>query len=181
MANRTDVFDLIVFFNGPIEAHGLFEDRFGVVRRRFKVAMEGRREDAVLILTEHFIYDDGERQERVWRMTPGPAGAFTATAPDIIGIVRGTATADTATMTYKHEVRMEGRGVVLSFADRLHRLDGDTAISRAVVTKWGIRVGEVSIFFCRLATPADDSIFDHAGSIAGVDAPLDQPGFVKTY
>lgn len=147
-------FELTEFFAGSVQASGLFEDRFGSVRRRFCVAMDGQFADGVFVLTEDFIYDDGECQQRVWRVVPGQAGAFTATAADIVGTAHGVAASHTITMVYRHEVMIEGRGVVLSFHDRIHRVDEVTAFSRAVVTKWGFKVGEVTICFRKVAARA---------------------------
>ena len=40
-AAEKPVLDLKTYFNGPIEAHGLFTDRSGKVVRRFTVQMTG--------------------------------------------------------------------------------------------------------------------------------------------
>ena len=63
--------DLYEYFAGEIRAWGLFEDRFGRVRRQFQVDVEGRIEDGELVLEEDFLYDDGERDRRVWRIRTG--------------------------------------------------------------------------------------------------------------
>ncbi|WP_296994155.1 DUF3833 family protein, partial [Thalassospira sp. UBA1131] len=54
---RFDVFD---YFEGDSWAWGIFEDRFGTLRRQFTVEITGTVEDGVLTLEEDFIYDDGE-------------------------------------------------------------------------------------------------------------------------
>jgi hypothetical protein len=165
MLETTAAFDLAAFFAGPSTAFGIFEDRFGTVRRRFTVDMHGAFDrDGAFLLHEQFAYDDGERVERTWRIVPGKKGAFTATAPDVIGVVEGTATLDTVSMDYLHELRIEGRPVVMRFADRIHKLDDGSAFSRTRVSKWGIRIGEVSIFFQRGTAPRGDmaAAADHA-------------------
>jgi Protein of unknown function (DUF3833) len=150
MMPKTRAFALTEFFNGTVLAFGMFEDRFGTLRRRFEVEMSGRFEGETFWLTEHFRYDDGEIADRVWRIVPGSDGSFTATAGDIVGQVQATATPDTITMRYQHRIEMQGRSVVLSFLDRIFAMDAQTAFSRAKVSKFGIKVGEVTIYYRRI-------------------------------
>jgi hypothetical protein len=156
-----ETFDLVAFFSKPVRAEGLFEDRFGTVRRRFIVAMTGQMVGATFELHEDFIYDDGERQERVWRLITGRGGSFTATADDIIGVSRGVTRGNTISMTYRHKVMAEGRSMVLSFDDRFIKMTAQTAFSRARVSKWGIGVGEVLIFYRQVAEAVLDAEIDH--------------------
>lgn len=56
-------FDLYEYFEGKTVAWGLFEDRFGTVRRQFKVDIIGSVDKSesheTLTLDEHFTYADG--------------------------------------------------------------------------------------------------------------------------
>ena len=150
MPERKSAFALTDFFMGTVQASGLFEDRFGQIRRRFSVAMSGAWEGEAFLLRENFVYDDGETQHRVWRVVPRDAGGFLATADDIVGVVSGSSTADAILMRYRMRLNVEGRKLVLSFTDRIYRMDHEMAFSRAVVTKWGVKVGEVSITYRRM-------------------------------
>ena len=49
------------YFNGKTEAWGLFHDRFGNLKRSFKVDISGTVSGNELILDERFLYDDGEK------------------------------------------------------------------------------------------------------------------------
>lgn len=150
MLKTTETFDLTEFFAGDVTAFGVFEDRFGRVRRRFTVDMIGSFEaDGAFYLRENFVYDDGERIERTWRIVPTGKGCFVATAPDVLGDVVGQSTIDAVSMDYLHEIRVEGRALMLRFLDRIYKVDERSAIARTRVTKWGIKVGDVSIFFRR--------------------------------
>lgn len=151
MFETSGPFALTAFFAGHVRATGIFEDRFGTVRRRFIADMVGRFEGCAFVMTEDFVFDDGEKQHRVWRITPRDDGSFAATANDIVGVATGVTIGSTIKMRYRHEVMIDGRAVVLSFDDQIHRLDRDNAIGRARVNKWGVKVGELSIFFQRVA------------------------------
>ena len=60
--------DLILeqYFLGKTFASGIFEDRFGNVRRQFTVDIDGTWDGKTLTLTEDFIFGDGETETRVW-------------------------------------------------------------------------------------------------------------------
>ena len=57
--------DLRTYFNGPIEAHGIFTDRSGKVVRRFTVQMTGSWNGKEGVLDERFTYSDGKIERRV--------------------------------------------------------------------------------------------------------------------
>ena len=78
-------FELTSFLEGRTSAWGVFEDRFGKLRRRFSVEMVGRWLDDVFLLEESFTYDDGARETRVWRVAPSGEGQFTASCADCVG------------------------------------------------------------------------------------------------
>ena len=50
------------YFLGKTYASGIFEDRFGTVRRQFTVDIEGTFDQNVLYLVEDFVFNDGERE-----------------------------------------------------------------------------------------------------------------------
>ncbi|MCU0972016.1 MAG: DUF3833 domain-containing protein, partial [Gammaproteobacteria bacterium] len=56
------------YFLGKTRAWGIFQDRSGKLRRQFTVDIDGRLQDGELVLTEDFVYADGERSQRVWRI-----------------------------------------------------------------------------------------------------------------
>ena len=57
------------FFNGNLKAYGLVMDWQGKVIRRFSVDMKASWEKNIGILEEEFYYKDGERQQRIWKLT----------------------------------------------------------------------------------------------------------------
>jgi len=57
--NRTPPLRLEEFFQGETIAWGIFEDRFGNLRRQFRVNITGTVDGDTLTLDEDFLYDDG--------------------------------------------------------------------------------------------------------------------------
>ena len=66
--NKTPKLNLFEFFKGETVAYGIFEDRFGKLRRQFRVKIKGSVEENILTLDEKFIYDDGEKATRIWKI-----------------------------------------------------------------------------------------------------------------
>jgi hypothetical protein len=142
-------FELTTFLDGHTSAWGIFEDRFGRLRRRFSVDMHGRWESGVFILEESFVYETGEREERTWRVVPSGEGRFTATCPDCIGSLTGECDVQSIRMTYKFRLKLEARHLSVDLDDRIYRMGDGIAVNRATIRKWGVKLGELSLFFMR--------------------------------
>jgi hypothetical protein len=142
-------FELTSFLEGRVFAWGIFEDRFGRVRRRFTVEMVGHWEERVFLLHERFTYDDGSHETRVWRVEPEGRDRFTATCPDCVGVARGECKADAVRISYTFRLKFDGRELHVAFDDRIYRVGEHLAVNRATMRKWGVRLGELSLFFQR--------------------------------
>ena len=148
--------DLEVFFDGPSVAHGQFMDRFGTVRRRFEVQIDGDWDGEVLTLTEDFVYEDGATERRVWRLRKtGPVTedqAWEGTAEGVHGVARGQERGDTFNWRYTIDLPIpsaDGSVDTLraSFDDWMWQLTGDRLLNKAYMSRFGVRIGEVVLFF----------------------------------
>ena len=139
--------DLYEYFSGSTQAWGLFEDRFGRVRRQFHVEIEGDVEAGVLVLVENFLYDDGERDQRVWRIRQDGPGCYVGRAADVVGEARGYAAGNTLSWRYDMALKIGERKLRVSFSDWMYLQADNVLINRARVRKFGLRVGSVSLFF----------------------------------
>lgn len=135
------------YFAGRTEAWGLFEDRFGRVRRQFKVDIDGRFDGRELTLVEDFVYADGEEERRVWRITPLGDGRYEGRADDVVGAAVGRAAGNALHWAYDMHLEIGDSTWQVHFDDWM-LLQGDgVLINRATVTKFGIALGEVTVFF----------------------------------
>jgi hypothetical protein len=153
-ANRNPAFDLSAFFDGNAVAYGIFEDRFGNLRRQFRVNLSGRRDGNQLILDEDFLYDDGERANRTWTIDRqqdfGKDGIlYEGRAADVEAVARGTQAGNTLNWQYDVVLDMSGMSLKVHFDDWIYKQDEDIAINRAYVTKYGVDIGSVTIVFIR--------------------------------
>lgn len=144
-------FELTSFLEGRTRAWGIFQDRFGRVRRRFTVDMTGRWEGHAFYLDENFTYDDDSHESRVWRVEPMEPGRFSATCADCVGTAHGDCGPDAIRMTYTFRLKIDGREFHVELDDRIYRVGDRIAVNRATMRKWGIRLGEISLFFQREA------------------------------
>lgn len=137
------------FLLGRSTAEGVFQDLTGRVRRRFAVALEGRSEAGSLVLSEDFLFDDGETERRVWRITAHSDGAYTATADDMLGQARGRVRNGLLRWTYLFSLKIGARRVRVRFHDTFVQLADDALLNVARITKFGIELGRTTIIFRR--------------------------------
>lgn len=135
------------YFAGETHAWGIFVDRFGQLRRQFNVRIAGSYADGVLTLDEHFCYADGERQRRVWRIERTDAHRYLGRADDVIGTAQGELYGNALRWRYRLALPIGGKPREVSFDDWMFLQPGGVLINRAKLSKFGLTLGEVSLFF----------------------------------
>lgn len=141
--NTSPDFDVLTFFSGELEAKGVVMDRGGQITRRFSVEMLGTLENKTLILEEWFVFDDGEKMKRTWRIKQNEDGTYNGTAGDIIGTAQGEQSGMALHWDYKMDLSVDGSIYRVVFDDWLYKIDENNVINRSVIKKWGFDVGEV--------------------------------------
>ncbi len=149
-AGRTPELVLEEYFLGQTRASGIFEDRFGTVRRQFEVDITGTVDGDTLTLDEHFTFADGETDRRVWTIRRIDANAYEGTADDVIGTAKGKLFGNALNWTYRVNLAMGDRSLRVRFDDWLFLQPDGVLINRARVTKFGFEVGQVTLFFQRV-------------------------------
>ena len=136
------------YFAGKTKAWGLFEDRFGKVRRQFQVEIDGTWDGTLLTLVEDFVYDDGEIDQRIWRITKETDGSYTGRADDIEGVARGFTSGRAFNWSYDIDLpREDGSTTRLHFRDVLERQSDGSVLNTARVSKFLFPVGRVEVVF----------------------------------
>ncbi|MFC3627766.1 DUF3833 domain-containing protein [Vogesella amnigena] len=146
-------FDLRQFFNGPLTAHGMFQDRSGKVLRRFTVSMQGRWQGDSGVLDEQFRYDDGETQRRVWTLKKLPDGRYSGTAADVVGEASGRTEGFALFWDYTLRLPVDGKEYEVRFDDWMYQLDARSVLNRSVMSKFGVRLGEVTLYIRKEDAP----------------------------
>ena len=135
------------YFEGPVKAWGLLQDRKGKVTRQFKADMYGSFENDILTLKEDFYWTDGEKQQRIWKIKKIDENKYEGSAPDVVGIARGFQYGSAFKFEYNLMVPFKGKNIKVSFDDWIFKQDDEVAINRATLTKFGFKVGELTVFF----------------------------------
>lgn len=139
--------DLRRYFNGPLVAHGMFTDRQGRIVRRFTVQLQGHWNGEQGVLEEDFVYNDGERQRRVWRITHLGDGRYRGLADDVVGEAEGIAAGNTLRWRYTLALPVDGRVWHVQFDDWMVLMDERVMLNRATMSKFGIELGQVTLSF----------------------------------
>ena len=140
---------LETFFEGRTVAWGQFQDVFGEVRRRFRVEVEGSWDGERLTLVEDFVYEDGATERRVWTLRKTGPTTWEGTAPGVVGVARGEVRGDVFNWRYVIDLPETSGGFRAAFDDWMWLLSEDRLLNRAYVSRFGVPLGEVIIFFER--------------------------------
>jgi hypothetical protein len=146
-ADQKPVLDLKTYFNGELEAHGIFTDRSGRVQRRFVVTMTGTWAGNQGTLDERFAYSDGTTERRVWRLTDEGNGRWTGRADDVVGVAEGSAAGNALNWRYTLKLPVDGSVYEVQFDDWMYLMDERVMLNKAVMSKFGIQLGEVTLAF----------------------------------
>ena len=139
--------DLKEYFNGKVDAWGMIQDRSGKVTKRMFVEMTCTWTGDVGTLDERFTYADGTKETRVWTIRK-EGDRYTGTAADVVGEAKGVASGNTLRWNYVLDAKRDDGGTIhLDMDDWMWLLDDKTLANRTTFSKFGIRFGEVTIFF----------------------------------
>ena len=137
------------YFLGNVKAWGILQGRSGVIKRRFTAKMNGSFEGENFILNEDFSWDDGEKQTRQWIIKKIGEHNYEGTAADVVGIAKGSSYGSAFKFEYKLLIPYEGKKIKVKFDDWIFKQDDEVAINRAILTKFGFKIGELSVFFVK--------------------------------
>ena len=139
--------DLSRYFNGTLDADGMFQDRSGKVVKRFHVLIEASWKGPVGTLDERFTYSDGSIQRRVWTVTRLDANHYSGRADDVVGEARGEARGNALRWKYVMALPVDGKVYNVNFDDWMFLMDDRVMLNRSVMSKFGFRLGEVTLSF----------------------------------
>lgn len=145
--NNKPSLDIYQFFGGETHAWGMFRDRQGKLIKQFTVDIKGQRQGDDLVLDEHFKYSDGSRQERIWTLQPQSDGTWRGRAADVVGEARGEVAGNALHWRYDLKLPANGREWTVHFDDWMFLQDDKTMLNNAHLSKFGIGLGDVSLFF----------------------------------
>jgi len=145
--NNKPVLKLEEYFKGKTFARGLFEDRFGNVKKSFKVDIVGTWDGKFLILKENFIYDDGSKEYREWKLEKIGSNKYQGFADGVIGLASGETSGNAFNWKYDFNLQIGSSKYKVRFDDWMFLQDNNYLVNIATVSKFGITLGKVILFF----------------------------------
>ena len=147
-ADQLPRFDIREVLNGEMITEGIIYGPTGRVSSRFVATMNAAWQGQSGTMTEDFTYSSGRVQKRAWAFTlAGENGAFTATAPDIIGTANGQQMGAAVRLTYRIQLPPDAGGYVLDVVDWMYLLENGSVMNRSEFRKFGIKVAELVATF----------------------------------
>ncbi len=137
------------FFRGELTAHGVVMDRSGRVIRSFNADILASWKDGVGTLDEDFIFDDGEKQKRVWTLTPDGTGGYEGTAGDVVGTGALGWAGNALFMDYVLRIPWRDGTVDVRVDDRMYRVSERVLINESRMQKFGVTVGRIVLTIVR--------------------------------
>ncbi len=150
-AAEKPVLDLRQYFNGTLDAYGIFTDRSGAVVKRFTVVMRCTWNGDEGVLDEDFIYSDGTTQKRIWRLKHLGNGRYIGRADDVVGEAIGETQGNAFRWGYTLALPVDGKVWEVQFDDWMYLMDDRVMLNKAEMSKFGIRLGEVTLSFVKRA------------------------------
>ncbi|MCW5650914.1 MAG: DUF3833 domain-containing protein [Ramlibacter sp.] len=148
-AAEKPVLDLREYFNGTLDAWGVFTERSGKVIKRFTVVMTCSWQGDQGVLDEDFLYSDGSRQRRVWRLTRQADGHYIGRADDVVGQALGQARGNALRWQYTLALPVDGQTYHVQFDDWMYLMTDRVMLNKAVMSKYGFKLGEVTLSFTK--------------------------------
>lgn len=145
-SSERPVLDLARYFDGTVDGWGMFQDRSGRVVKRFQVRIDASWDGNTGTLDEHFEYSDGTKERRVWTLVKD-GDRYTGTAGDVVGTAQGRAAGNALHWTYTLALPVDGRTWHVDMDDWMFLVDATTLLNRTTMSKFGVKVGEVTLAF----------------------------------
>ena len=133
------------FFKGRTLATGEFVNTIDGSRRGLTAIIDGSFDGKTLTLVEYFTFSDGEKYKKTWRLTKTGPSTYVGTREDVVGEAQGRLDGPFFRLTYDADVKAKGTVLTLKFDDVLALEQDGSVLNRAVVSKWGVKIGEVTL------------------------------------
>jgi hypothetical protein len=145
----TPALDPREFFSGDLTAHGVVKNRGSRVIRTFNANIQASWANGIGTLVEHFRFDDGETQQRIWTLTPDGNGSYVGTANDVIGTSQLTFAGNSLFMKYVLRIAYGDSTIDVHVDDRMYLTSPNVLINESRMSKYGLDVGSIALVIVR--------------------------------
>ena len=104
------------------------------------------------MLDEHFLFNDGEKSFRQWRIKKLAGNQYEGRADDVVGKATGVSAGNALNWRYLLDLKLDsGSTVRVKFNDWMFLQSDGVLLNRAKMSKFGIELGQVTISFQKQA------------------------------
>ena len=89
------------------------------------------------------------RSRRVWTITRLDERRYRGTAADVVGEAEGEAFGNALRWRYVMNLEVDGKTWAVDFDDWMYLMDDRVMLNRSVMSKFGVRLGEVTLSFSK--------------------------------
>lgn len=143
---------LETFFNGNLVAYGVVLDRSGNLLRRFSVDLVANWQGDSGEIKEWFLFDDGEKSTRIWRLKKVADNQYQGEADDVIGTAEGSTSGSVLYWEYELEIDVDGTIYQVTLDDKMYLIDKDRLFNKTDMLKYGFKVGEIILYIEKEST-----------------------------
>ncbi len=111
------------YLSGNVKAWGILQNRSGKVTRQFSADLNGEWDGKQLILNEKFLWNDGEIQNRQWKINKISEHNYEGTAEDVVGKAIGYSYGPSFKFEYVLLVPVKGKNMKITFDDWIFMQD----------------------------------------------------------
>ena len=140
-------FDLAEYFDGQVIAYGMVQDYSDKLTRQFCVQIIGSWQGNKGVLDETFYFKDGEQSKRIWELELLENGKVKGIAADVIGVAEGQIQGNVFQWQYDMTIQVDGSDYEVALDDWLYQQDKYRVFNRTAIYKFGMEVGQITIFF----------------------------------
>lgn len=130
---------------GQTLGEGVFVNSLTGAKTTFSVVINGNWDGKVLTLVEDFTFGDGSKDRKTWHITKTDAGRYLGSREDVLGRAEVRQDGQAVRLDYYVTLRTGFGGINVRFRDLLYLQDDRTIANKAVVSKFGLRIGRVEI------------------------------------
>lgn len=124
---------------------GVFVNSFTGGETKFSVVIDGAWDGKVLTLVEDFTYSDGLQERKTWRLTKTADGVYSGVREDVIDAAGVRQDGNGVRLDYYVTLSTGLGDIDVRFQDLLYLNTDGSIANKAVVSKFGLRVGRVDI------------------------------------
>jgi len=139
--------------SGKLQGDGVFINSLTGGETKFSVLMDGTWDGKKLTLVEDFTFADGSQERKTWVLTKVAEGVYEGTREDVIGIADVRQDGPNVRLDYYVTLHTGIGGIDVRFRDIMYLNTDGTITNKAVVSKFGLRVGRVEITMRPLGKP----------------------------